>query len=143
MANEFPGQTLTATALVHEVFLRLSKPKVLHWRSEKHFLAAAAVAMRRILVDIARRKDSIRNGGGRLRIDNVVLPLSFFKDDALWVDDLADLDSAIAELELVRRDAAEFVKLRVFDGLSVEESATKWGYLLAPVVDIGILPKLG
>src|SRR6516165_3108674 len=124
LAHEKPGQTLQATALVHEAYLRLvgGEPDA-HWNSRGHFFAAAAEAMRRILVDQARRKRSQRRGGmhGRCELrddDRVEIPVD---------DELLDLDEALAKLASADPQAAELVKLRVFAGMTVEEVARVQG----------------
>jgi RNA polymerase sigma factor (TIGR02999 family) len=130
MAQEAPGQTLQATALVHEAFVRLvDVDKAQHWNSRGHFFAAAAEAMRRILVENARRKRRVKHGGGRQRIEldeacPVVGPPS---------DDLLDLDEALTRL--AERDPlrAELVKLRFFAGLTMPEAAQALGLSLATV----------
>jgi RNA polymerase sigma factor (TIGR02999 family) len=120
MAQEQPGQTLEATALVHEAYLRLvDVDKVRHWESRRHFFAAAAEAMRRILVDNARRKKSLKRGGGRGRAPldpaNAAAPES--SDEVLAVDE------ALAGLAEADPQAAELVKLRYFAGMSIPEAA--------------------
>jgi RNA polymerase sigma factor (TIGR02999 family) len=124
LAQKKPGQTLQPTALVHEAYLRLvDAEKVGRWDSRGHFFAAAADAMRRILVDLARRKSSERHGGRRQRCelldgDLTTEPVS---------DDLLDLDEALAKLSRVDEHAAELVKLRVFAGMTIEEVAQYQG----------------
>ena len=119
MAQEKPGQTLQATALVHEAYLRLvDVDKVQRWNSRGHFFAAAAEAMRRILVDNARRKQRPKHGGNRQRIDlNQAVSLAEPQED------LVALDDALAKLATQEPIKAEVVKLRYFAGLSVEETA--------------------
>jgi RNA polymerase sigma factor (TIGR02999 family) len=124
MANERPGQTLEATALVHEAYLRLvgngAEP---HWNGRGHFFAAAAQAMRNILVDSARRKRRPKHGGGRHRVtldEAVAAP----PDDA---DGLLALDEALSQLAAEDPEAARIVQLRYFAGLSVEEAAQALG----------------
>ncbi len=124
LAQERPGQTLQATALVHEVYVRLvdvDKPQ--HWNSRGHFFAAAAEAMRRILVEQARRKQADRHGGGRLRVD---LPDDLAAPEARS-DDLVALDEALSRLERHDPDAAGLVKLRFFAGLSHQDAAEALG----------------
>jgi RNA polymerase sigma factor (TIGR02999 family) len=122
MAHEKPGQTLDATALVHEAYLRLvegeqqgSSPP---WDSRRHFFAAAAEAMRRILIEKARRKQSVRHGGGRQRMD---------LDEALSLpeprQDLLALDEALTRLAEKQPVKAGLVKLRFFAGLTMPEAA--------------------
>jgi RNA polymerase sigma factor (TIGR02999 family) len=124
MAQEKPGQTLQATALVHEAYIRLvDVEKAQPWDSRGHFFAAAAEAMRRILVENARRKLRIKRGGEQRRLD---------LDDADLVtnmppDELVMLDDAIETLAAHDHVAAELVKLRYFVGLSVEDAAEAMG----------------
>ena len=119
MAQEKPGQTLQATALVHEAYLRLVGSGSNDWNSRGHFFAAAAEAMRRILVDNARRKRSIRHGGRRLKVD--------LSDASMAVeepkDDLLALDEALQKLSEEDEKLAELVKLRYFAGLTLEQVA--------------------
>ena len=126
MAHEAPDHTLQATALVHEAYIRLvDVDKVKHWNSRGHFFAAAAEAMRRILVEQARRKNSLKGGGGRLRLDLDAADITVTADPP--PDDLLLLDEALAELAKEDAEAAELVKLRLFVGLSVEEAAESLG----------------
>ena len=120
LANEKPGQTLQPTALVHEVYLRLvDVEQSQHWNSRGHFFAAAAEAMRRILVDNARRKKTEKHGGQRKRIDfSQAEPITQAEPDAVL-----DLDEALTILASEDPEAAEVAKLRIFAGLSVEEAA--------------------
>jgi RNA polymerase sigma factor (TIGR02999 family) len=124
LAQERPGQTLQPTALVHEAYLRLvDVERAQHWNSRGHFFAACAEAMRRILVENARRKRSQRRGGTSRRCelrdeDRVEIPLD---------DELIDLDEALAKLAAADAQAAELVKLRVFAGMTVEEVAQVQG----------------
>jgi RNA polymerase sigma factor (TIGR02999 family) len=127
MAQEKPGQTLEATALVHEAYLRLvDTDQAQSWDNRRHFFAAAAEAMRRILVENARRKQSVRHGGGRQRLD---------LDDALSPPgpglDLLALDEAVARLAEKQPVKAELVKLRFFAGLTMPEAAQALGLSLA------------
>jgi RNA polymerase sigma factor (TIGR02999 family) len=124
LAQEKPGQTLQATALVHEAYLRLvdtARPQ--DWNSRGHFFGAAAEAMRRILIDQARRKQADKHGGDRLR---VVLPEDLAAPDSRC-DDLVALDEALGRLEGHNPDAARLVKLRYFAGLSHQEAAEVLG----------------
>jgi RNA polymerase sigma factor (TIGR02999 family) len=124
LAQEKPGQTLQATALVHEAYLRLVGTETgRSWNSRGHFFAAAADAMRRILVDRARRKRTLRQGGARHRHtlsdeDRVETPLG---------DEVVDLDEALAKLGSADPHAAEVVTLRVFAGLTIDEVAEVQG----------------
>src|SRR5437588_10932476 len=122
--QEKPGQTLEATALVHEAYLRLvgSDPKQ-HWDSRGHFFAAAAEAMRRILIDNARRRRRPKHGGGRNRVS---------LDEALCLgkaaaDDLLALDEALEKLAREEPAKAELVKLHFFAGLTLEEAGRVLG----------------
>jgi RNA polymerase sigma factor (TIGR02999 family) len=119
LANEKPGQTLEATALVHEAYLRLvDAERAQHWDSRGHFFAAAAEAMRRILVESARRKHRQKRGGGRRRVSLGDLPAS-----ARSPEDLLILDEVLDRLAAEDRSAAELVKLRFYVGFSIEEAA--------------------
>jgi RNA polymerase sigma factor (TIGR02999 family) len=124
MARESPGQTLDATALVHEAYLRLVDNNAeQHWDSRGHFFAAAAEAMRRILVDNARRKRSVKHGGDRERIDLEQEPLVA----PARAENLLALDEALTDLAAEAPAKAELVKLRYFAGLSLDESALALG----------------
>jgi RNA polymerase sigma factor (TIGR02999 family) len=124
LSQEKPGQTLQATALVHEAYLRLvDVDQVQQWNSRGHFYAAAAEAMRRILVDQARRKQADKYGGGRLRVD-LAEDLAAAEGPA---DDLVALNEALSRLERHDADAARLVKLRYFAGLSHQEAAEAVG----------------
>jgi RNA polymerase sigma factor (TIGR02999 family) len=124
LAQEKPGQTLQATALVHEAYVRLvDADQVQHWNSRGHFFAAAAQAMRWILVDQARRKQADKHGGGRLRVD---LPDELAAPQAR-ADDLVALDEALRQLEGHDPAAAQLVNLRYFAGLSHQDAAAALG----------------
>jgi len=141
LAHEKPGQTLQATALVHEAYLRLVKPGVGgresgvgeipdsrsptpdSWQSRGHFFAAAAEAMRRILIESARRRRQVKRGGDRVRVDlDAADAVSKITPDQLLV-----LDESLASLEGQDADAAGVFKLRYFTGCSVEEAAELLG----------------
>lgn len=124
LAQEKSGQTLQATALVHEAYLRLvDGEKAAHWNSRGHFFAAAAEAMRRILVDNARRKQSKKRGGDRvhLNLDQLTAATSEHADEVL------DIDAALVGLAKADPQAAELVKLRYFAGLTIPEAAAALG----------------
>lgn len=124
LAQEKPGQTLNATALVHEVYLRLvDADKAPHWDGRRHFFAAAAEAMRRILVDRARRKGAFKRGGGRARkdLEEISVP---GEERSLQ---LLALDEALQALEQHDTQAAQLVKLRYFAGLGHQEAAKALG----------------
>ena len=124
MAAESSDHTLQPTALVHEAYLRLvGQDTAPQWNGRGHFFAAAAEAMRRILVDAARRKQADKHGGDRARVD---LPVDL-ADPADHSDDLVALDEALARLEGHDPDAARLVKLRYFAGLSHPEAADALG----------------
>src|SRR6266536_4404856 len=118
LAQEKPGQTLQATALVHEAYVRLVDVDTAQdWNSRGHFFAAAAEAMRRILVDQARRKQADKHGGGRPRVE---LPEDLAAPEARS-DDLVALDEALRRLEHHDSQAAQIIMLRYFAGLSHQE----------------------
>lgn len=120
LRHEKPGHMLQATALVHEAYLRLvGGDEAQNWSSKAHFFTAAANAMRRILVESARSRKSLKRGGDFVRIPLVDIAAL---DDINMQDRLIDLDEALAELEKLDYDAAEIVKLRLYVGLSVEEA---------------------
>jgi len=120
LATEKPGQTLQATALVHEAYLRLVGRELNQpWDNRGHFFAAAAEAMRRILVENARRKASLKRGGDYDRVNLADLP---GRSDGEQVDLLA-LDEALRKLEVEQPSKAQLVKLRYFAGCSLEEAA--------------------
>ena len=127
MAEEKPGQTLQATALVHEAYLRLvgtaDRPQ---WRGRGHFFAAAAEAMRRILIDQARRKLAVRHGGGRRRV-----PLDEAHRVTETPDGLVALDEALTRFAAAEPAKAELVKLRFFARLSTPEAAAALGVSVA------------
>ena len=126
MAEEKPGQTLQATALVHEAYLRLIGGENPHqWNSRGHFVSAAAEAMRRILVDNVRRKRRPKHGGGYQRLP-LELALDAFAGEKVF-DDLIDLDDALQKFAREAPIKAEVVKLRYFAGLSIEETAACLG----------------
>jgi RNA polymerase sigma factor (TIGR02999 family) len=124
LVDEQPGQTLQPTALVHEAYLRLvggSQPK--DWTGRGHFFAAAAEAMRRILVEAARRKGRLKRGGGRARLDANEVDLA--APDA--ADDMLALDEALGRLAAADPRAAEVVRLRFYAGLPLPEVARLLG----------------
>jgi RNA polymerase sigma factor (TIGR02999 family) len=124
MAQERPGQTLQATALVHEAYLRLvGAENQQRWDSRGHFFAAAAESMRRILVENARRKGRIKRGGALRRINLESADLVLCSPP----DDLLDFDEALSRLSAEDPQAAELIKLRVFGGLSIDEAAEVLG----------------
>lgn len=125
LANEKAGHTLQATALVHEAYLRLvGDGESDNWNSKGHFFAAAAEAMRRILVESARRKGRVRHGGGRQRV-NLDEAVSVVDIDES--DHLLDLDDALSRFEATDFAAAQLVKLRYFAGLTMPEAAAALG----------------
>ncbi|MCP4247421.1 MAG: sigma-70 family RNA polymerase sigma factor [bacterium] len=123
MAHEPPGQTIQATALVHEAYLRLVGSQNLGWDSRAHFFAAAARAMRRILVDRARRRQAVKHGGDRRRVD--LEPAEVACDDSTFIgaEQLVALDEALDGLERVDARKARIVMLRYFAGLTIRETA--------------------
>jgi RNA polymerase sigma factor (TIGR02999 family) len=124
MAEESPGQTLQPTALVHEAYLRLVRPEDAgRWDNRGHFFAAAAEAMRRILVDAARRKRTQKHGGHRKRVELTDVPIPSELED----EKLVALDEALTRLAKEDPVAARVVELRHFAGLSIEDAATFLG----------------
>jgi RNA polymerase sigma factor (TIGR02999 family) len=123
MARESPGQTLQATALVHEAWLRLGGDRQPAWENRAHFFAAAAEAMRRILIDIARRKQAERHGGKVERVPLDGLELAAGVDD----EQLLAVHEALDRLAAHDAVKAELVKLRFFIGLTIEEAAKVLG----------------
>src|ERR1700758_2592853 len=116
-ARRAPGQTLQPTALVHEAYLRLVRDQDPGWEGRRHFFGAAAQAMREILIEQARRKDSLKRGAGARRIE-LSEGVALIEPPA---EDLLALDEAIQELQAVRPHLAEVVQLRYYTGQSVEE----------------------
>jgi RNA polymerase sigma factor (TIGR02999 family) len=127
LAQETPGHTLQPTALVHEAYLRLvGAVDEGRWDNRGHFFAAAAEAMRRILVENARRKQAVKHGGGKQR-----LPLEEFHRVAESPEDLLDLDEALTRFAAEEPDKARLVQLRFFAGLPAPEAAAALGISLA------------
>jgi len=122
MAREHPGQTLQPTALVHEAWLRLTGDENRRWNDRAHFFTAAAEAMRRILVDNARRKLAQRHGGGQKRVQFEELSLATPSDDQLLA-----VNDALEKFAVHDKQKAELVKLRYFVGLTIEEAAEVLG----------------
>jgi RNA polymerase sigma factor (TIGR02999 family) len=127
LANEKPGQTLQATALVHEAYLRLvGAEKVQDWNSRGHFFMAAAEAMRRILVESARRKQQVGRGGDQRRI-----PIDLVQVETdTPSEDLLELDESLRRLEVQDATAATLVKLRYFAGMTMPQAAEALGMSL-------------
>ncbi|MHC4154694.1 MAG: sigma-70 family RNA polymerase sigma factor [Planctomycetota bacterium] len=119
MSQEAPGQTLQATALVHEAYIRLVGAEDQNWSGRGHFFSAAAEAMRRILIDIARRKKSLKYGGDRQRVDLDDADIAIEASS----DNLIALDEALTKLTEKDPTVAELVKLRYFAGLTLEQVA--------------------
>jgi RNA polymerase sigma factor (TIGR02999 family) len=124
LSQEKPDQSLQATALVHEAYLRLvDVEKAQHWNSRGHFFAAAAEAMRRILIEQARKRGRLKRGGDRRRLDLDDLHLTV----AEVADELISLDEALSELAQKHPEKAALVKLRYFAGLTVADAAQALG----------------
>jgi len=119
MAHEAPGQTLQPTALVHEAWLRLAGGKPRHWNDRTHFFATASEAMRRILVDNARRKRAARHGGGQRRVEMPEVGSEGGEPD----DRLLAVDEALEKFAALDPKKADLVKLRYFIGMTVAEAA--------------------
>lgn len=124
MAREQSGHTLTATALVHEAYQRLvGSGKTIKWDNQGHFFAAAAEAMRRILIEVARKKKAVRHGGDRQKLElntNIVTPES----DAFGMKlDMLDFEEALTKYEQEYPKKAILIKLRFFAGLSILEAS--------------------
>jgi RNA polymerase sigma factor (TIGR02999 family) len=119
MAAEKPGQTLQATALVHEAYLRLIGDES-EFQNRRHFFAAAAEAMRRILIEQARRKSRQRHGGEQRKTES---PLDDISIETSHSADILDLDAALTRLESLDESMADVVRLRYFAGLTVDETA--------------------
>src|SRR6266498_1432517 len=127
MAGENLSQTLQPTALVHEAWLRLSGDENRKWNDRTHFFAAAAEAMRLILVDNARRKRTQRHGGGYQRVELADLPAATVPND----DQLLAVNEALEKFAALDKQKAELVKLRYFVGMTIEEAAEVLGISLA------------
>jgi len=125
MSHESPGQTLQATALVHEAYIRLVGLEKQDWKSKGHFFMAAAEAMKRVLIDYARQRKSLKRGGGH---EKVPLEDANLQQNNLQLsDDLIDLDEALEKLSKKDRFKADLVKLRYFAGLTGEQAAKALG----------------
>jgi RNA polymerase sigma factor (TIGR02999 family) len=129
LANEKPGQTLQATALVHEAWLRLAGKDDPNWQGRRHFFGAAAEAMRRILVENARRKKRLKHGGQWERVDLEGLDIAAPLED----DELLAVDEALDRLTEADPRAAELVKLCFFVGLTQEQAAKELGISISTV----------
>jgi RNA polymerase sigma factor (TIGR02999 family) len=123
MAREAPGQTLQPTALVHEAWLRLAGNEGRVWSNRAHFFAAAAEAMRRILIENARRRKALRHGGDRVRVDIQEVELAVPAAD----DQLLAIDEALQLFSTMDPKKAQLVKLRYFIGMTIEEAAGALG----------------
>src|SRR6266550_6559393 len=123
MGNEAPGQTLQPTALVHEAWLRLGGNENPKFEGRAHFFGAAAEAMRRILIERARRKRALRHGGGQQRVNVEEVEISAVAED----DQLLALNDALDKLAAQNKAKAELVKLRYFVGMTIEEAAQMLG----------------
>jgi RNA polymerase sigma factor (TIGR02999 family) len=123
LSREAPGQTLQATALVHEAYLKLVRVHGHEWQGQTHFFAAAAEAMRRILIDNARRKKRFKRGGSQERVglDEAQVAIEAPSDDVIAVDEALD------KLAKTDKEKAELVKLRYFAGLTLDQAADVMG----------------
>lgn len=127
MANQAPGHTLQPTALVHEAWLRLLGNQGAQFAGRAHFFAAAAEAMRHILIDSARRKKALRHGGGQMRVDIQNLEVAALADD----DELLAIHDVLDKLAAEEPEKAELTKLRYFVGMTFEEAAEVMGISVA------------
>ena len=129
LMREAPGQTLQATALVHEAYLKLANPTAgeRSWKNRQHFMAVAAEAMRLILIDHARRKQSLKRGGGMEKLEL----LETDQAEEIHLDQVLEVDEALTALAKLDSRKAELVKLRYFLGLSLPEVAEMLGISLA------------
>lgn len=123
MASEMPGQTLQPTALVHEAWIKLVANENARWENRAHFFGAAAEAMRRILIDNARRKHALRHGGGQHRVDIQDVDLASATED----EQLLAVHEALDKLAAHDKTKADLVKLRYFAGMTIEEAAEVLG----------------
>jgi RNA polymerase sigma factor (TIGR02999 family) len=123
LAHEAPGQTLDPTALVHEAYIRLVGSADRRWENRGHFFAAAAEAMRRVLIDLARKKKRVKRGARPKRLDLKQIDLAY----EMPADELIALNEAIEKLQDEDPAKAELVKLRFFTGLTVEQAAEALG----------------
>ena len=130
MANEARGHTLQATALVHEAWLRLVSDENRNWNGRAHFFGAAAEAMRRILIENARRKSAVRHGGGQARLDVQEIEIATPSKD----EELLAVHDALEKLASRDKQKAELVKLRYFVGLTTDEAADVLG-ISVPTAD--------
>ena len=130
MANEMPGHTLQPTALVHEAWLRLVGKQDQKWNGRAHFFGAAAEAMRRILIENARRKRAARHGGRQARLDIQEIEIAAAPTD----DELLAVNEALEKLTARDKQKAELVKLRYFVGLTTQEAAEVLG-ISVPTAD--------
>lgn len=119
LSQEPPGQTLQAIALVHEAYIRLVEAECRNWNSRNHFFMSAAEAMRRILIENARRKNTLKHGGDHKRVDLDNAAITVEENP----DELIALDEALAKLAIEDSTKADLVKLRYFAGLSIDQAA--------------------
>jgi len=127
MANDVQGQTLQPTALVHEAWLRLTGNENVKWDSRAHFFGAAAEAMRRILIENARRRRALRHGGGQQRLDIQDVKIAAATKD----EELLAVNDALERFAVLDQKKAELVKLRYFVGLNIEETSQVLGISVA------------
>ena len=137
LAHDGNAQTLQATALVHEAYLRLLTPEEQNWNNRRHFFSAAAEAMRRILIENARRKRAVKRGGDMERSDIDVDDIPFKPTSV----DILDLNEAVQDLEQIDPGAAELVKLRYFAGLTMKQIAEVLGVSLRTSENIWAFAK--
>ena len=134
LANESPGQTIQATSLVHDAYLRLiGNDSQISWNSQGHFFAAAAESMRRILIENARRKGTLKHGGDYRRLE---LNSEFIAGQDRS-NRIMELDAAIEKLAATDELKATLVKLKLYAGLSMSEAGRAWGYQLQLLTELG------
>ena len=130
LARELPGQTLQATALVHEAYIRLVEAECRNWNSRNHFFMSAAEAMRRILIENARRKKTLKHGGDQQRVDLENAAITIEENP----DELIALDEALVKLAVEDPTKADLVKLRYFAGLNIDQAAEILGISRATAI---------
>ena len=135
LAKEPPGQSIQTTVLVHEAYLRLVGDQDLRWANRAHFFAAAAKAIRRILVDRARKRRAVKHGGGRARVSLDQLEVTCDDTGPIGPEDFVALDEALDRLDRIDPRKAQIVMLRYFAGLTIEDTAQALGLSRTTIKD--------